>query len=302
MRKALFSAAVCCLAAFPAFTQQQPTDWAKVEIKLQKLDDHVYLIQGVGGNIGAYVGDDEIVLSDTEQVQLGPKIEAALKTISDKPVKYVINTHWHGDHTGGNAYFGKTAIIIAQDDVRKTMQTEPDRAGRITDLPVSLPVITFSDQFTLHMEGGDIHAIYFPKGHTSSDTVVFYPGNKVVHSGDDFTNFGPNNFPAVDFESDGSGGVQGIKAACEYILAHTADDVKIIPGHGNLATKADLVKYLGVLNDTTAAIQAEINQGKSLDQIKQDKVLDKFNIATGARADAYIERVYKSLTQNGGAR
>jgi cyclase len=285
------------LLVLPALAQQQQPDWDKIQIKLEKLDEHVYLVQGFGGNIGAYVGDDGIVLIDAEQVQLGPKIEAALKTISDKPVKFVLNTHWHGDHTGGNAYFGKTAVIIAQEDVRKTMQTEPDRLGRITDLPVSLPVVTFSKELTLHMQGGDIHAVYFPKGHTSSDTVVFMPGGRVVHTGDDFTNFSPPNFPAVDFENDGSGGVQGVRAACEYVLSHTPDDVKIIPGHGNLATKPDLSKYLDVLNGTVAAVQAGIDQGKSLDQLKQEKVLDKWSyIAQGPRADNYIERVYKSLT------
>jgi cyclase len=303
MRRSVSVVASLLFLAIPVLAQQRQPDWDKVEIKLQKLDDHVYLLQGFGGNIGAYVGDDGIVLIDAEQVQLGPKIEAALKTVSDKPVKYVINTHWHGDHTGGNAYFGKTATIIAQEDVRKTMETETDRLGRITDLPTSLPKIVFSDQLTLHMQGGDIHAIYFPKGHTSSDTVVFMPGGKVVHTGDDFTNFMPLNFPAVDFENDGSGGVQGVKAACEYVLAHTQDDVKIIPGHGNLATKADLAKYLDVLNGTAAAIQAGIDQGKTVDQLKQEKVLDKWSyIGQGQKADGYIDRIYKSLTQKGAAK
>jgi cyclase len=284
-------------AGLPLLAQQPQPDWDKVQIKLEKLDDHVYLVQGFGGNIGAYVGDDGIVLIDAEQVQLGPKIDAALKTVSPARVKYVLNTHWHGDHTGGNAYFGKTAVIIAQDDVRKTMLTEPDRLGRITNLAVSVPVLTFSDQFTLHMQGGDIHAISFARGHTSNDTVVFLPGGKVAHTGDVFTNFVPANFPAVDFENDGSGGVQGIRAACEHLLSHTAEDVKLIPGHGNLATKADLRKYLDVLNGTVAAIQGGIDQGKNLEQLQRDKVLDRWSyIGEGPKANNYIERVYRSLT------
>jgi glyoxylase-like metal-dependent hydrolase (beta-lactamase superfamily II) len=297
MRRFASLAAFLLFAALPVLTQQAQPDWDKVQIKLEKLDNYVYLVQGFGGNIGAYVGDDGIVLIDTEQVQLGPKIEAALKTISDKPVKYVLNTHWHGDHTGGNAYFGKTAIVIAQEDVRETMQTETDRLGRITNLPVSLPVLTFSDQFTLHMRGGDIHAVHFAKGHSSSDTVVFMPGGEVVHAGDVFTNFTPPNFPAVDFEGDGSGGVQGMRAACEYVLAHAPEDAKIIPGHGNLGTKADLAKYLEVLNGTVGAIQAGINQGKNLEQLERENVLAKWSsIGQGAKANNYIERVYKSLT------
>ena len=296
-RHLISSVALLALAALPFLAQQPQPDWDKVQVKLQKLDEHVYLVQGFGGNIAAYVGDDGVVLIDAEQVQLGPKIEAALKTVSDKPVKYVLNTHWHGDHTGGNAYFGKSAVIIAQDEVRKAMLTEPDHLGRITNLPVSVPVLTFSHEFTLHMQGGDIHAIAFFKGHSASDTVVFLPGGKVVHTGDVFTNFVPANFPAVDFENDGSGGVQGIRAACEYLLSHTPDDVKLIPGHGNVATKADLKKYLDVVNGTTAAIQAAIDQGKSLEQMERDKVLDKWSyIGEGAKANSYIERVYKSLT------
>jgi len=285
------------LAPLPMLAQQPQPDWDKVQIKLEKIDDRVYLLQGFGGNIGAYAGDDGIVLIDTEQVQLGPKIEAALKTVSEARVKYILNTHWHGDHTGGNAYFGKSAVIIAQDDVRKTMQTEPDRLGRITNLPVSLPVLTFSDQFTLHMQGGDIHAISFPKGHSSNDTIVFMPGGKVVLTGDVFTNFVPANFPAVDFENDGSGGVPGIRAACEYLLSHTPADVKLIPGHGNMATKADLRKYLDVLNGTVAAIQAGIDQGKSLEQLQRERALDKWSyIGEGPKANNYIERIYRSLT------
>jgi glyoxylase-like metal-dependent hydrolase (beta-lactamase superfamily II) len=147
------------------------------------------------------------------------------------------------------------------------------------------------------MRGGDIHAVHFAKGHSSSDTVVFMPGGKVVHAGDVFTNFTPPNFPAVDFEGDGSGGVQGMRAACEYVLAHAPEDAKIIPGHGNLGTKADLAKYLEVLNGTVGAIQAGINQGKNLEQLERENVLAEWSsIGQGAKANNYIERVYKSLT------
>src|SRR5215469_4976543 len=144
----LFAASVSMCAQLPP---QPNLDFSKVQVKVEKLADNVYVLQSSGvqagmGNIGVFAGSDGIVLVDSQLVELGPKIEAALKTISDKPVKYVMNTHWHGDHTGGNAYWGKTAVIIAQDDVRKTMQSEPDRLGRITNLPVSLPVITFSEQ------------------------------------------------------------------------------------------------------------------------------------------------------------
>jgi cyclase len=277
------------------FAQERQIDWDKVQVKVQKVSGNVYLLQGLGGNIGAFVSDDGVALVDCEELQLGPKIESALKTISDKPVKYVLNTHWHGDHTGGNAYFGKTAVIIAQDNMRKKMAAEHD--PRITDLPVSLPAITFSDQLTLHMKNGGIHAVHFEHGHTDGDAVIFFPQDNVVLTGDNFTNFNPPHFPAIDTDNDGSGGPQGAIAASEYILSHTPDDVKIVPGHGGLATKAELTKYLAVLKGTTAALQAGIDQGKSLDQLKQESVLMKWadldsNVIP---TNLYIERLYHGL-------
>src|SRR5215469_2832478 len=162
----LFAASVSMCAQLPP---QPNLDFSKVQVKVEKLADNVYVLQSSGvqagmGNIGVFAGSDGIVLVDSQLVELGPKIEAALKTISDKPVKYVMNTHWHGDHTGGNAYWGKTALLIAQENVPKTMQKEPDR--RITDLPVSLPNITFSHELALHINGGELRALYFGRAHT----------------------------------------------------------------------------------------------------------------------------------------
>ena len=303
---------LCLFAALPVHAQlpqQQPPDLSKVQVKVTQLAKNVYVLQSSGaqagmGNIGAFVGDDGIVLVDSQLVELGPKIEAALKTVSDKPVKYVLNTHWHGDHTGGNAYFGKTAITIAQDNVRKTMQTVPDR--RITNLAVSLPVITFTDELTLHLNGGEVHAIHFARGHTDGDCAVFFPGTNVVHLGDLFTNFNPPHYPALNADNDATGGPQGEIAAIEYVMAHMPDDLKAIPGHGNVASKADLVMYLDVLKGTTAAVKAGIDQGKTLDQLKQEKVLAKWQYleTPPIRTDVYIERLYKGLMaeKSGGAR
>jgi cyclase len=297
------------LSLFAQQQQQQPPDLSKVQVRVQKLSENVYVLQSQGatagmGNIGAFVGDDGIVLVDAQLVELGPKIEAALKTISDKPVKYVLNTHWHGDHTGGNAYFGKSAIIIAQDNVRKKMETETDR--RITNLLLSLPVITFSDQLTLHLNGGELHAIHFAHGHTDGDSLVLFSQTNVVHMGDLFTNFDPPHFPAVDTENDGSGGPQGEIAAAEYVLAKAPDDVKIIPGHGNVASKVELNKYLDVLKGTSAAVQAGMDQGKSLEQLKQEKVLAKWEYLDSPpiKTDVYLERLYKGLASQkaGGAK
>ena len=287
---------------------QQAPDFSKVQVKVQKLADNVYVLQSSGvqagmGNIGVFAGNDGIVLVDSQLVELGPKIDATLKTISDKPVKYVINTHWHGDHTGGNAYWGKTAVLIAQDNVPKTMQNEPDR--RITDLPVSLPTVTFGNEFALRINGGEVRAMYFGRAHTDGDVVVFFPGGSVVHMGDVFTNFDPPHFPAIDNDNDGTGGPEGEIAAIEYVLAHAPDDAKIVPGHGAVASKVELRKYLDVVKATTVAVQAGISQGKSLDQLKQEKVLAQWDYLDSPpiKTDVYLERLYKSLApkKSGGA-
>jgi cyclase len=295
---------------------QQTVDWDKVEVKLQKLSENMYMLQFVaasrgnaGANASALVGDDGIVLVDAGFAPVAPKLEVALKTISDKPVKYLVNTHWHGDHTGGDAYFGKSATIIAEDNARKRMETGDDlsRLNRINLLreiftpspAAALPVITFNDELTVHINGEDIRAIHFPHGHTDTDSVIFFSRSKVVQTGTDFVNMDPAGFPAIDMDNDGSGGPQGEIAALGYVLEHTPDDVKIIPGHGNVGSKVELTKYLEVLKGTSAAVQAGIDQGKSLEQLKQEKVLAKWEYLDTRlmKTDAYLERLYRSLSQ-----
>jgi cyclase len=285
---------------------QRKIDWDKVQVKAQKLDENVYMLQfigpegpagNVGGNVGALISEDGITLIDCGYAPAAPKLEAALKTISDKPVKYLLNTHWHGDHTDANAYFGKTAVIVAQDNARKKMEKG---GGLFPPSPaIALPVITFDDRLTLHRKGGDILGAHFDHGHTDTDTIYFFPGAKVVQTGDDFVNWPVPGFPAIEMDTDGTGGAEGQIAADEYILAHTPADVKIIPGHGNLATRDDMVKMLAVLKDTRTAVQASIDQGKSLDQLKQEKVLAKWeylNESHHIQSDVYLERLYKTLS------
>jgi cyclase len=297
---------VALFVALPVFAQQK-TDWSKVEVKIQKLTDNVYELQfsngtgaNVGGNVGALVGDDGIAIVDAGYAPAAPKLEAALKTISGKPVKYLLNTHYHGDHSEGNVYFGKTAIIIAHDNARK--KKEAGSKSFPASPAISLPVITFSDQLTLHMNGGEIRAIHFAHGHTDGDSIYFFPQGKVVQTGDVFVNWEQPGFPAIDMDGDGSGGVQGQIDVAEYILAHAPDDVKIIPGHGNLASKADVTKELAVLKGTSAAVQAGIDQGKSLQQLQQEKVLAPWDyLNTHIKSDVYLERLYNALKNKNGS-
>jgi len=294
MRKAVILSAVLLLAVVPVPAQQ---DFSKVQIKVQKVSGSVYMLEGMGGNIGASVGEDGIVVVDDEYLPLAEKIEAALKGLTDKPVKFVLNTHWHGDHTGGNPYFGEKAPIIAQENVRKRLASGgKTRFGETKPAPkVALPVITFDEDVSVHLNGEDIRAIHIANGHTDGDSVIFFPQSKVVHMGDDFFNGGM--FPFIDLDSGGS--VQGMIAGGEKVLAEAPDDVKIIPGHGPLGTKDDLRKFVTMLKETSAAVQAGINQGKTLDQLKQEKILAKWDAygQSFIKTDVFTEILYDSLTK-----
>ncbi|HEX2330366.1 MAG TPA: MBL fold metallo-hydrolase [Candidatus Angelobacter sp.] len=296
MRKAVLSGVVFFLiSGLHAFAQGQ--DFSKVQIKVQKVSGTVYMLEGAGGNIGASVGNDGIVVVDDEFLPLADKIEAALKGITDKPVKFVLNTHWHGDHTGGNPHFGEKAPIIAQENVRKRLSTGGhNKFGDTPPAPkTALPVITFEDKVSVHLNGEDIRAIHFPNGHTDGDSVIFFPQSNVVHMGDDF--FNGNMFPFIDLDSGGS--VQGMIAGDEKVLAEVPDDVKIIPGHGPLATKDDLRKFIEMLKGTSAAVQSGIKAGKNLDQLKKDKVLAQWDSWGHGfiNTDVFTEVLYDSLTK-----
>jgi glyoxylase-like metal-dependent hydrolase (beta-lactamase superfamily II) len=294
MRKAVFLAA---LFAFVPVLRLTAQDFSKVEIKVQKVSGTVYMLEGAGGNIGASVGGDGIVVVDDEFLPLAEKIEAALKGITDKPVKFVLNTHWHGDHTGGNPHFGEKAPIIAQENVRKRLATGgKTRFGEVQPAPkAALPVITFEDKVSVHLNGEDIRAIHIPAGHTDGDSVIFFPQSNVVHMGDDFFNGGM--FPFIDLESGGS--VQGMITGGEKVLAETPDDVKIIPGHGPLGSKDDLRKFIAMLKETSAAVDAGIKQGKTLAQLKQEKVLARWDSfgQSFIKTDVFTEILYDSLSK-----
>ncbi len=295
MRRA--SAVLVSFLLFVVIPFAAQTDFSKVEIKVQKVAGTVYMLEGAGGNIGASVGEDGIVIVDDEYLPLADKIEAALKGISDKPIKFVLNTHWHGDHTGGNPHFGEKAPIIAQENVRKRLATGGRTMfGNTPPAPKSaLPLITFENSVSVHLNGEDIRAIHVPHGHTDGDSIIFFPQSNVVHMGDDFFNGGM--FPFIDIASGGS--VQGMIAGGEKVLAEVPDDAKIIPGHGPLGNKEDLRKFVTVLKETSAAVEAGIKQGKSLDQLKREKVLAKWDSwgQSFIKTDVFIEILYDSLTQ-----
>ena len=284
--------AACLLVAAVAFAQQQP-DYSKVEIKVIKVAGNVYMLEGMGGNIAALTGDDGIVMVDAEYAPLAEKIRAALKTVSDKPVKYLINTHWHGDHTNGNTAFGPSAIIIAHDNAKKWLGSEQKGVFGQPSPPMEkngLPVITYDDRMALHLDGDDMFLFHPANSHTDGDTIVYFSNEHVVHMGDNFVN---GRFPILDVPHGGS--VNGMIAADEMILARTLADTKFIPGHGPLATRADLEKYIAMLKDTRDTVAAAIQKGRTADQMKQEKILSKYDFL--GSPDRYIDFLYADLSR-----
>src|SRR5467141_2898730 len=285
-----------------AVAQQEP-DWSKVQIKTTKVSGNIYMLEGQGGNIAASVGEDGIVIVDDQFAPLAEKIQAALKElkITDKPVRFVINTHYHGDHTGGNVPFASSgSTLIAQDNVRKRLESG-GIAGNGSSLTMefkpapkgALPVITFDHDVTVHLNGEDIRALHFPAGHTDGDAVIFFPKNNVVHMGDDFVRYG---FPFIDVSSGGS--VQGMIAAMEKVSTQLPPDVKVIPGHGAISNLDDVRVFVKMLKDTSAVVQKAIDQHKTVEQMKQEKILAPWAKWSGdfVKADAFIETLYNSLT------
>ena len=262
-------AAAATLAAGGAAAQQ---DFSQVEIKSTRITDTTYMLTGAGGNIGVSVGEDAVFVIDDQFAPLTGKITAAIARITPKPVKFVLNTHWHFDHTGGNENLGKAgALIVAHHNVRKRMdseqlidflqmRTKPDPKG-------ALPVVTFSADMAFHINGEEIRAIHMPAAHTDGDSVVHFTGSDVIHMGDIYFN---GFYPFIDAESGGS--ADGVVAACDQVLKIATEKTKIIPGHGPLSSAAELRAYRDMVATISGRVKALAAQGKTLEEIKAAKV------------------------------
>ena len=288
---------IVLLLAFPVLAIAQD-DYSKVEIKATKVSGNVYMLEGSGGNIGVSIGVDGILIVDDEFAPLAEKIKAALKNLGEGKLKFILNTHWHVDHTGGNAPLGKEATIIAHDNVRKRLSTEQRLEFFKQTVPASpseaWPVITFDQSLSVHFNGEEIKVIHFPHGHTDGDSVIFFTTSNVVHMGDDFF---AGRFPFVDLDSGGS--VQGMAKNVGEIIPKLPAGVKLIPGHGPISTIDDLKAYHRMLLETTEIVRKKIAAKKSLEQVKKEGLPAAWKSwGEGfVKTDQWLELVYRSLSK-----
>ncbi len=274
-------------------------DFSKVEIKTEQVSDNIYMLVGSGGNIGVCVGEDGVFMIDSQFGPLSEKISKAISALSSQPIKILFNTHWHGDHTGGNENFGKKdAMIIAHDNVKERMSTEQKRAFRkpTPAAPqVAQPVITFNDKMSFHLNGEDILVFHFHHGHTDGDAIVYFPKSNVIHMGDTYFK---GRFPYIDL---GSGGdVEGVLKTINEVLFLADEDTKIIPGHGALSNKEELMEYRDVITICRDRVKKAIASEMTLEEIKASNLTKEYDEEWGGgfiKPDKFIDILYSDLTK-----
>ncbi|HMC56768.1 MAG TPA: MBL fold metallo-hydrolase [Gemmatimonadaceae bacterium] len=270
-----------------------------VTVKTQALRGGVYMLTGAGGNMGLSVGSDATFLVDDQFAPLTPKIQAAIAAITQAPVRFVINTHWHGDHVGGNENFGNAgALLVAHDNVRKRMSVEQFSKLFNRTTPASpagaLPVVTFTDSLTFHINGDDLVALHVPPAHTDGDVVVHFTKADVIHMGDTFMTAG--SYPLVDIESGGN--VNGFVSAADAALAVCGPQTMVIPGHGPLTDCNGLRDWRNMIANVREKVAAEMKRGRTLDQLKAANLTAQYDAKWNngfIKAPQFVEMVFRSL-------
>lgn len=295
-RLPLFLTLLVCLSTTYSRTPSQQ-DWSKVEIKSTLVAGNIHMLEGAGGNIAVSVGRDGALMVDDQFVPLADKIRAELKKLGDGKLKYVLNTHWHGDHTGGNRAFGQEAAIVAQENVRRRLAAgQMLRGQRVPPAPPeALPIITYKSSMSFFFNGEEVRVMHYPFGHTDGDSIIYFAGSNVAHLGDDFF---AGKFPFVDIESGGS--LQGLTKNIAEIIERLPPGAKIIPGHGPLSSIEDLKLYHRMLVETTEIVRKQVAAGKGLALIQKQGLPEVWKSwGTGfIKTDQWIETIYRSLTSS----
>lgn len=270
-----------------------------VQIKTEKVNGNIYVLFGAGGNIGVSVGDDGVYIVDDQFAPLTDKIKTAIAALSDKPIRFAINTHFHGDHTGGNENLGADGtVIVAHDNVRVRMSegsfVQAFNMRTPAQVGPALPVVTFNDQAGLHLNGEQARMHHVSNAHTDGDSIVHFEGSNVVHMGDTFF---MGSFPFIDVPNGGS--IDGVIAAAGKVLSFVNDETRIIPGHGPVTDKKGLSTYRDMLVDVRAKIAAMKADGKTLDEVRAANPLVDYleaNAGFGAAwPNTFIGFVYDSI-------
>lgn len=292
----LFTCGVFAVSALAHGDGRHDLPQQDVTVKTIKVSGNIFMQQGRGGNIGVLVGPEGILMIDDDYRAVNEKLRAALKELGSESPKFIFNTHWHGDHTEGNQFFGKESIIIAHKNVRQRLSQVNQLFGQKTTpyADLALPMVTYTDSMSIHFGGEEVRAVYYPSGHTDGDSVIFFVKSNVVHMGDDFF---VGWFPFVDIENGGS--VQGLIKNVGELIRQLPADVKIIPGHGPLASLDDLKQFQSMLIETTDLVQKGMREKKSLDEIKKAGLPEKYkSYGTGfIKTDTWIETIYKSYSK-----
>ena len=285
---------ILVLAAAPLAAQNFDT----VTVRVVPISQGIAMLVGAGGNLAVSWGTDATFVVDDQYAPLTEKIKTAIATLTPNAARFVLNTHWHGDHTGGNENMGKAgALIVAHDNVRVRMSSEQFNKTFNRSTPASpkgaLPVVTFTDAVTFHLNGDEIHAFHVPPAHTDGDAVVWFKRANVVHMGDLYFN---GRYPFIDVDSGGD--IEGVIGAANKVLSVINDNTRVIPGHGALSNKAELTQYRDMLVAARDRVKKLIAEGKNLEQITAAKPLADYDGTFGTgfiNPQLFLRLLYTSL-------
>jgi cyclase len=289
---------IILLSLLLAGTALAQGDYDDVKIEATDLGGGIHMLKGAGGNLGVCVGEDGVFLIDDQYAPLSEKIMAAIAELDDRHPQFVFNTHWHGDHTGGNENFGEAgSMLVSHANVRRRLSTEQFTEYWDRTTPAApdgaLPVVTFTDSLSFFYNDQEIVIFHVPAAHTDGDGVVYFPKANVIHSGDVVFY---TLYPYIDVSAGGS--IDGVIAGTRTIIAMCDDETQVIPGHGPLVNKENLVEYLAMLEDIRGTVAREMVAGKDLEAIQAAKPAAAYDADWGVKwltSDQFVEMVFDSL-------
>jgi glyoxylase-like metal-dependent hydrolase (beta-lactamase superfamily II) len=291
MRIAAVLVAIAALFTVSAIAQQQQ-DFSKVEVKATKITDKFYTLEGQGGMIGALVGPDGVFLVDTQFAPLTDKIVAAVKQITPSPIRFVVNTHVHGDHTGGNENFGKLGAVIFSRDQLRGRLAQPAAPAKPSPAP-ALPVVTYDNRVTLHLNGEDVQLIPIRSAHTDGDTLVRFPGLDIIMTGDYYRSVG---YPNIDRNNGGT--LNGMIDGLGQTIGLTGPNTKVIPGHGPIVDRNALVAHRDMILGLRDRVATLVKQGKTAQDVVAAKLTAEFDGRVqqpGTTGERFITQLYAEL-------